>query len=83
MKISDSYQNHQSSSTYGNQSILMVDGYSIPAVSLHDSNVKNIDYITRREAKIYNQQCSQRVGMSNIGNLNVLAFAAILGNNDA
>ena len=57
----------------------MVEGYSTPAVSLKESSVNNIACIGTGEAEIHNQQSSQRVGVSNGVSLNVLPFAAILG----
>ena len=57
----------------------MVEGYSIPAMALWESSDSNIACIGTGEAEIYNQQSSQTVGVSDGGNLNVLAFAAILG----
>ena len=57
----------------------MVEGYSVPAVSLWESSVNNIACIGTGEAEIYNQQSSKTIGASDGGNLNILAFAAMLG----
>jgi hypothetical protein len=57
----------------------MVEGYSTPAVSLWESSVNNIACIGTGEAEIYNQQSSQTISALNGGNLYVLAFAAMLG----
>ena len=56
----------------------MVEGYSTPAVSLWESSVNNIACIGTED----NQQSSQTIGASDGGNLNVLVFAAMSGDDN-
>ena len=79
MKLSLLYQNHLYSGIYTQQPIHMATAFCPTAASLQETHVEQRGYNQSRWAELENEADEHVVRAPGLENLNVLAFAAMLG----